>query len=152
MSEDVEHNEGKEQIEGVEGHFVFRDIHFRYHDGEKDTLRGLNLEVQAGETIALVGESGAGKSTILNLVNGFYLADSGQVLLDDHDLSRIDLRSYRKYLAVVPQTSILFSGTIRENIIYGCEDVTQEKLDRVIDAANLRELVDSCQGAGYHGG
>ena len=157
LSEDVEHNEGKEQIEGVEGHFVFRDIHFRYHDGEKDTLRGLNLEVQAGETIALVGESGAGKSTILNLVNGFYLADSGQVLLDDHDLSRIDLRSYRKYLAVVPQTSILFSGTIRENIIYGCEDVTQEKLDRVIDAANLRELVDSLPRGldtmvGEHGG
>lgn len=157
LSEDVEHNEGKEQIEGVEGHFVFRDIHFRYHDGEKDTLRGLNLEVQAGETIALVGESGAGKSTILNLVNGFYLADSGQVLLDGHDLSRIDLRSYRKYLAVVPQTSILFSGTIRENIIYGCEDVTQEKLDRVIDAANLRELVDSLPRGldtmvGEHGG
>lgn len=79
------------------------------------------------------------------------------MLLDGHDLNRIDLRSYRKYLAVVPQTSILFSGTIRENIIYGCEDVTQEKLDQVIDAANLRELVDSLPKGldtmvGEHGG
>ncbi|MCM1540112.1 MAG: ABC transporter ATP-binding protein/permease [Blautia sp.] len=157
LSEDVEHNEGKEQVGDVEGHFSFQDVHFRYHDGESDTLNGLNLEVRTGETIALVGESGAGKSTILNLVNGFYLADHGKVLLDGHDLSRIDLRSYRKYLAVVPQTSILFSGTIRENIIYGCEDVTQEKLDQVIDAANLRDLVNSLPKGldtmvGEHGG
>lgn len=157
LSEDVEHNEGKEQIADVEGHFSFQDVHFRYHDGESDTLNGLNLEVHRGETIALVGESGAGKSTILNLVNGFYLADRGKVLLDGHDLSQIDLRSYRRYLAVVPQTSILFSGTIRENIIYGCENVTQEKLDQVIDAANLRGLVDSLPRGldtmvGEHGG
>ena len=79
------------------------------------------------------------------------------MLLDGHDLSQIDLRSYRRYLAVVPQTSILFSGTIRENIIYGCENVTQEKLDQVIDAANLRGLVDSLPRGldtmvGEHGG
>lgn len=157
LSEDVEHNDGKEQLDGVEGHFAFENVHFRYHDGESDTLNGLNLEVRKGETIALVGESGAGKSTILNLVNGFYLANSGKVLLDGHDLSQIDLRTYRRYLAVVPQTSILFSGTIRENIIYGCENVSKEKLDSVIDAANLRDLVDSLPKGletmvGEHGG
>lgn len=157
LSEDVEQNDGKEIIDDVQGNFSFRDVHFRYHDGETDILKGLNLEVKQGETIALVGESGAGKSTILNMVNGFYLANSGEVLLDGRDLREIDLRSYRKYLAVVPQTSILFSGTIRDNIIYGCEHVTEEQLDEVLKAANLKELVDSLPKGldtmvGEHGG
>lgn len=157
LSDDVEKNEGKPPITDVRGEFDFIDLKFKYHDSEKNTLNGLNLHVNQGETIALVGESGAGKSTIINMIIGFYLADSGQLLLDGVDLSGIDLRSYRKYLAVVPQTSILFSGTIRENIVYGCDDVSDEKLDMVIKAANLKELVDSLpQGldtmVGEHGG
>lgn len=157
LSENVEQNDGKEAITSVEGNFSFQDVHFKYHDGEKDILQGLNLEVKQGETIALVGESGAGKSTILNMVIGFYLADSGKVLLDGKDLRKIDLRTYRKYLAVVPQSSILFSGTIRDNIIYGCENVTEEQLEEVLCAANLKELVDSLPKGldtmvGEHGG
>lgn len=157
LSDDVERNEGKKDIGEVEGAFSFRNVHFRYHDGEKDTLNGLNLEVKKGETIALVGESGAGKSTILNMVIGFYLTNEGQLLLDGKDLKEIDLRTYRKYLAVVPQTSILFSGTIRDNITYGCDNVTEEKLQEVVAAANLKELVDSLPKGldtmvGEHGG
>lgn len=157
LSDDVEHNEGKRTVESVRGQFSFRDVHFRYHDGSRDTLNGLNLEVAQGETIALVGESGAGKSTILNMVIGFYLTDRGQVLLDGQDLNEIDLRSYRRFLAVVPQTSILFSGTIRDNITYGCEGISDERLNEVVDAANLRELIDSLPEGldtkvGEHGG
>ncbi|MBE5865146.1 MAG: ABC transporter ATP-binding protein [Lachnospiraceae bacterium] len=157
LSEEIENNEGKPEIDTVKGAFSFRDVHFEYKGGGKRTLNGLNLDVTPGETIALVGESGAGKTTILNLVIGFYLTDQGQVLLDGKNINEIDLRSYRKHLAVVPQTSILFSGTIRDNIIYGCEDVTQEKLDEVIRAANLKELIDSLPDGldtmvGEHGG
>lgn len=117
----------------------------------------MNLKVSKGETIALVGESGAGKSTILNLVIGFNLATGGQVLLDGRDMNKIDLRTYRKQIAVVPQTSILFSGTIRDNIIYGQENVEEEKLDEVIRAANLKDLIDSLPDGlntmvGEHGG
>ena len=145
------------QIQDVQGAFSFRDVYFQYKDGGKATLNGLNLDVKPGETIALVGESGAGKTTILNMVIGFYLTDKGQVLLDGRNLNEIDLRSYRKHLAVVPQTSILFSGTIRENILYGCENVTEEKLDEVIRAANLKDLIDSLPNGldtnvGEHGG
>ena len=139
LSEDVEQNDGKRLVNEVKGAFSFQDVHFHYHDGERDILKGLNLEVKQGETIALVGESGAGKSTILNMVIGFYLTDSGKVLLDGQDMKELDLRSYRKYLAVVPQTSILFSGTIRDNIVYGCENITEEKLMEVVKAANLKE-------------
>jgi ATP-binding cassette subfamily B protein len=157
LSDNVEENEGKMSISQVKGEFDFVNLQFKYHDGEKNTLNGLNLHVSQGETIALVGESGAGKTTILNMVIGFYLADEGQLLLDGIDMRDIDLRSYRKYLAVVPQTSILFSGTIRDNIIYGCENVSEEKLDEVVRAANLKDLVDSLPDGldtmvGEHGG
>ena len=102
-------------------------------------------------------ESGAGKSTILNLVIGFHQAESGKVLIDGKDLSKIDLRTYRKHLAVVPQTSILFSGTIRDNITYGCENVSEEELQNVIKAANLSDLIASLPKGldtmvGEHGG
>lgn len=80
------------------------------------------------ETIALVGESGAGKSTILNLVIGFLTVNSGEVLIDGHNMKDIDLRSYRKYLAVCHQTSILFSGTIRDNITYGVVTLMRQHL------------------------
>lgn len=157
LSEEVEHNEGKEVLDNVEGEFSFENVHFHYKDSENNTLRGLNLKVRKGETIALVGESGAGKSTILNLVNGFYLATNGRVLMDGKDLSAIDLRSYRKHLAVVPQTSILFSGTIRDNITYGCSNVSEERLMAAVKAANLSELIESLPDGlntmvGEHGG
>ena len=106
-------------------------------------LDNLNLHVEPGETIALVGESGSGKSTILNLAIGFNLATDGQVLVDGNDIKDIDLRSYRRYLAVVPQSSILFSGTLRDNITYGVDNVDEEFLKEVIQAANLSDLVNS---------
>lgn len=157
LSEDVERNEGKEQLTEVSGVFDFKDVSFHYKNNDSKVLHELNLHVKKGETIALVGESGAGKSTILNLVIGFNLADAGQVLLDGKDLKEIDLRSYRKHLAVVPQTSILFSGTIRDNITYGCENVSEDALFKVIEAANLSDLIASLPKGldtqvGEHGG
>ncbi len=157
LSEDIEDNEGKEKLDKVTGNFDFEDVCFHYKNNEHMVLNHLKLHVKAGETIALVGESGAGKSTILNLVIGFNQADSGKVLIDGKDISRIDLRTYRKHLAVVPQTSILFSGTIRDNITYGCENVSEEELQKVIKAANLSDLIASLPKGldtmvGEHGG
>ena len=157
LSEDIEDNEGKKEIADVAGDYSFRNVRFQYKGGGRATLNGLNLEVKKGETIALVGESGAGKTTILNMVIGFYLTHDGEVLIDGQNLNEIDLRSYRKHLAVVPQTSILFSGTIRENILYGCDGVSEERLRKVIEAANLKDLIDSLPDGldtkvGEHGG
>ena len=153
LSEDVERNEGKEALDDVEGVFDC----FHYNSSENQVLNHLNLHVEKGQTIAFVGESGTGKSTILNMVIGFHMASEGKVLLDGHDMNEIDLRTYRKHLAVVPQTSILFSGTIRENITYGCEHVTDEELAEVVRAANLTDLVESLPkgldtAVGEHGG
>ncbi|MDE7267968.1 MAG: ABC transporter ATP-binding protein/permease [Lachnospiraceae bacterium] len=157
LSEDVEQNEGKEKLETVEGVFDFQNVSFHYKNNENSVLENFNLHVEQGETIAFVGESGAGKSTILNLVIGFHMAEHGTLLLDGHDISKIDLRTYRQHLAVVPQTSILFSGTIRENITYGCENVSEESLREVVKAANLAELIESLPKGldtqvGEHGG
>ena len=157
LEEDIEKNEGKEVLDDVKGEFEFNNVYLKYSEDGRNVLNGLNLKVKQGETIALVGESGAGKSTILNLVIGFNFANSGQVLLDGKDLSKIDLRSYRKHLAVVPQTSILFSGTIRDNITYGIDNVDDKMLDEVVKAANLTDLIDSLPEGldtmvGEHGG
>ena len=156
LAHDIEANEGKEKITEVKGEFTFADISFAY-DKEKPVLNGFNLKVCPGETIALVGESGAGKTTILNMVIGFNKPDTGMVFLDGKDMDDINLRSYRKFLAVVPQTSILFSGTIRDNITYGMKNISEEKLWEAVRAANLENFIHSLPGGldtkvGEHGG
>lgn len=157
LEDDIEQNEGKEIIKDIYGEFDFKDITFRYNNIDRPVLHNLNLHVDKGETIALVGESGAGKSTILNLVIGFNQVNSGEVLIDGHNMKDIDLRSYRKHLAVVPQTSILFSGTIRDNITYGVDNVDEATLDEIVKAANLTDLINSLPDGldtmvGEHGG
>lgn len=157
LEDDIEQNEGKEIIKDIYGEFDFKDVTFRYNNIDRPVLHNLNLHVDKGETIALVGESGAGKSTILNLVIGFNQVNSGEVLIDGHNMKDIDLRSYRKYLAVVPQTSILFSGTIRDNITYGVDNIDEATLDEIVKAANLTDLINSLPDGldtmvGEHGG
>ena len=157
LEDDIEQNEDKEIIKDIYGEFDFKDVTFRYNNIDRPVLHNLNLHVDKGETIALVGESGAGKSTILNLVIGFNQVNSGEVLIDGHNMKDIDLRSYRKYLAVVPQTSILFSGTIRDNITYGVDNVDEATLDEIVKAANLTDLINSLPDGldtmvGEHGG
>lgn len=157
LEDDIEQNEGKEIIKDIYGEFDFKDVTFRYNNIDRPVLHNLNLHVDKGKTIALVGESGAGKSTILNLVIGFNQVNSGEVLIDGHNMKDIDLRSYRKYLAVVPQTSILFSGTIRDNITYGVDNVDEATLDEIVKAANLTDLINSLPDGldtmvGEHGG
>lgn len=142
LANDIENDKGKKVLKDIKGYFEFQQVEFSYNE-EKPILNGLNLTVHAGETIALVGESGAGKTTILNLVIGFIKANQGKVLLDGQDLKEINLRSYRRFLAVVPQSSILFTGSIRENITYGMPSVSEKKLNEILKAANLTSFIES---------
>ena len=140
---DVEDNSSKKPIKNVEGNIEFSSVSFKYHDAESPVLSDFSLSVKKGETIALVGESGAGKTTILNLIMGFNQPTEGTITVDGNDITKINLNSLRNHLAVVPQNTILFTGTLRDNITYGLSDVDEKRLWDVIEAANLSELVAS---------
>lgn len=141
-SEDVEHNEGKEPLEAVRGDFKFENVCFSYDDGQ-ELLAGFSLDVRAGETVAIVGESGAGKTTLLSLAIGFMTPSGGRITVDGHDLNEIDLRSYRKHIAYVPQTSVMFVGTVRENLTYGAEWATDEQIEQALRASKMYDFVMS---------
>lgn len=143
LAEDIEDNTGKEKVSMLKGAYSFEDVHFHYQNDSKIILDGLNLNIRAGETIALVGESGAGKTTVLNLVIGFNLPVSGLLTIDGKDIRTLNLHDYRRHIAVVPQEAILFTGTIRDNITYGLTEVPEERLNAVIEAAHLTELIES---------
>ena len=138
---DIEDNWKKEKVKEVEGEIEFDEVSFSYRGEEKKILNDLNLKIRKGETVAFVGGSGSGKTTILNLAIGFLKADSGQVRIDGKNLMEVNLQSYREHIAVVPQQSILFSGTIRDNITYGTEGIPDEKLWEIVQAANLEDVI-----------
>ena len=139
---DVENNEGKQQISVLAGEYDFKDIHFQYVETQP-LLNGINLHIKAGETIAFVGESGSGKTTLLNLIIGFIKPTQGTLTVDGINIDRLDLHSYRKHIAIVPQNTVLFSGTIKENITYGIKDVTEEFINQAIEAAQLKDFIDA---------
>lgn len=140
---DVEDNSSKKPVKNVEGIIEFSSVSFKYHDADSPVLSDFSLSVKKGETIALVGESGAGKTTILNLIMGFNQPTEGTITVDGNDITKINLNSLRNHLAVVPQNTILFTGTLKDNITYGLENVDEKRLSDVIEAANLSELVAS---------
>ncbi|MBE7719387.1 MAG: ABC transporter ATP-binding protein [Lacrimispora celerecrescens] len=140
-SDDVEHNDGKREMKALDGSYSFRNVQFSYKDSQEQVLDGFQLEVKAGETIALVGESGSGKTTVLNLIIGFITPSDGRLLIDGMDVNDINLRSYRKFISVVPQSPVLFTGTVRENIVYGLERVSEEEIGHAIEAANLKSVI-----------
>lgn len=141
LCHDVEDNRNKKKVKNITGKITFDHVTFQYPDAEAPVLKDLSLQIKAGETVAFVGSSGAGKTTILNMVIGFIKANSGRILIDDMDLNSLNLQSYRSHIAVVPQQSILFSGTIRENITYGMDNISEEMLYKVIKAANLEDVI-----------
>ena len=141
-SEDVEVNEGKEKLTDLKGAYSFRHVSYTYPHTEEPVLRDVTLEVPEGKTVAIVGESGSGKSTLISLIVGFMPPQNGEILIDGKDIRSIDLKSYRRFISVVPQTPLLFTGTLKENIVYGLTDVTDEQLDQALEAANLKKLVE----------
>lgn len=142
LSEELEELRDGTKVLPVKGEIRFCQVGFRYEAEEPSVLSDLSFAVEPGETIAFVGASGAGKTTILNLVIGFAKAATGKILIDGTDICELDMKNYREHIAVVPQNSILFRGTIRENITYGLDDVTEEMLMEAVRACNLTEMIE----------
>ncbi|MCX8053546.1 MAG: ABC transporter ATP-binding protein/permease [Armatimonadetes bacterium] len=128
-------------LQDVKGRVEFRDVVFEYNDGEK-VLDGVSFVIEPGEVVALVGPSGAGKSTIADLIPRFYDVTGGQVLVEGYDVRDIKIASLREHIAVVPQETILFSGTIAENIAYGRPDADMSEIVAAAKAANAHEFIE----------
>lgn len=140
---DLELNEGRRAVETVDGHLDLQRVAHRYPGGDTDSVHDIELTIPAGETVAFVGSSGSGKSTMLNLVLGFLRPTQGCILLDGVDMQELDLRTARRFVSVVPQESVLFEGTIRENIGYGLDHVTEEQIVQALRDANALEFVQA---------
>ncbi len=156
-AKDVEIAFNKVKVPDIEGNIEFTNLSYRYPNTEIDVLDGFNLSVKKGECIAVVGSSGSGKSTLMNMIIGFMMPTSGDLKIDGKSIKDINLQEYRHHVSVVPQNSILFSGTIRENITYGLSHYTEEDLDRVIKMANLHDVIEEMPNGldtniGEHGG
>jgi ATP-binding cassette subfamily B protein len=130
-----------QKLPRISGEVVFDNVSFGYRAGVP-VLHDVSFRVRPGETIALVGPTGAGKTTIINLLARFYMATTGQVLVDGHDLGIVDLPSYRSQLGIVLQDTFIFSGTILENLKFGELDATQEEVERAVEAARARDFIE----------
>ena len=124
----------------VRGQVRYEDVSFAYNS-ERAVLRNISLQAEPGEMIALAGPTGAGKSTLVNLLPAFYEPTGGRILIDGQDISSISLASLRENISVVSQEAFLFNGTIRENILYGRLDATEEELKSAARAANCHEFI-----------
>ncbi len=122
-------------VESIRGHMRLDDVAFAYNDG-REIIKGLNLDFPAGETIAIVGATGAGKSTVIKLLLRYYDVTSGRVLLDGYDLRELKQADIRNSIGLVSQDVFLFHGTVRENIAYGCQDVPDHL---IVEAAKIAE-------------
>ncbi|EKZ1457568.1 ABC transporter ATP-binding protein [Listeria monocytogenes] len=145
---DIKDVPNAKEMPPIVGNVDFKDVYFRYEEGV-DILKGINFHVDAGESIALVGPTGAGKTTIINLLSRFYNINSGEILVDGENVEEVTLRSLRSQMGVMLQDTFIFSGTIIENIRYGKLDATEEE---IIAAAKVVRAHDFISGLkdGYY--
>ncbi|MEM9548476.1 MAG: ABC transporter transmembrane domain-containing protein [Bacteroidota bacterium] len=128
----------------LKGDIIYKDVHFSYPTRkEMEILKGINLELKEGQKVALVGQSGSGKSTIVSLLMKFYPLDKGEILINNEPITQYNITHLRQNIGIVPQEVILFGGTIRENILYGKPDATNEELIEAAQKSNSLEFIES---------
>ncbi|WBO66191.1 ABC transporter ATP-binding protein [Streptomyces camelliae] len=137
------------EVLSLRGDIAFEDVHFAY-GAEEEALTGIDLTIPAGQTVAFVGETGAGKSTLVKLVARFYDPTSGRVTADGTDLRALDMTSYRHRLGVVPQEAYLFPGTIRDAIAYGRPDASDAAVEAAARAVGAHEMIAGLEGGYLH--
>jgi ATP-binding cassette subfamily B protein len=134
----------------LRGRIELRDMDFSYGSSEANALSGINLTVEPGETVALVGQTGAGKSTLVKIIARFYDATGGQVLVDGTDVRDYDLASYRHQLGIVPQESYLFAGTVRDSIAYARPDASDAEVEAAARATGAHDMIIRLTGGYAH--
>lgn len=141
----VNDKENAKEMPKIKGDVTFDNVTFAY-DESKNILENLSFSVKSGENVALVGPTGAGKTTIVNLISRFYDTTGGRVLIDGQDISEVTLHSLRSQMGIMLQDSVIFSGTIEDNIRYGKLDATPEEIDRAIKTVHADGFIDSMPG------
>ncbi|NLN15075.1 MAG: ABC transporter ATP-binding protein, partial [Tissierellia bacterium] len=131
------------ELEDLEGEIRFEDVSFSYNNGEESVLENINFTIEKGKTVALVGPSGAGKSTLCHLIPRFYEINSGRILIDGVDIRDIKLKSLRGNIGLVQQDVFLFTGTIKENILYGRPDASDEEVIEAAKKASIHDFIVS---------
>ena len=143
IAPDIKDEEDAVSVDRLEGSIEFNDVSFRYSDSDEDVLKNVNLDVKAGEYMALVGPSGVGKTTLCSLIPRFYEVTGGNIKIDGMDIRKIKLDDLRNNIGIVQQDVYLFAGTIMENIRYGNPDATDEDVIRAARRANAHEFIMS---------
>ena len=139
IESDIIDKENAVELDEVKGNIKFNNVSFSYNNGKNTVLSNLNLSIEAGKTVALVGPSGAGKTTLCHLIPRFYEIEEGEILIDNIDIRDIKIKSLRKKIGLVQQEVFLFTGTIRDNIIYGNPEAND---DEIIEAAKKARIHD----------
>lgn len=142
---DIQDDPDAEELGDVDGNIVFDDVSFSYNDNSGEVLSNVNLDIRPGQYIALVGSSGAGKTTLCSLIPRFYDVDSGRILIDGHDIRHLKQRSLRNKIGIVQQDVYLFAGTIYENIAYGKPGATKEEVIEAAKNANAHDFIMSLE-------
>jgi subfamily B ATP-binding cassette protein MsbA len=133
---------GAEPLPAVNGRITFERVSFSYSDDRpEEILSGIDLEVQPGEVLALVGPSGAGKTTLVNLIPRFFDPTAGRILVDGHELRGVQVRSLREQIGIVPQETLLFGSTVRDNILYGRLDASEAEMIEAARSANAHDFI-----------
>lgn len=141
LSDEVENNAGKIKLRYVHGTVEFDNVSYRYPNAKEDVIKNLSFTVEPGECVAFVGSSGSGKSTTMNMIIGFLQATEGEVRIDGKPIGMLDLSKYRSFISVVPQSCVLFTGSIKENITYGLNNISEERIQEVVRLASIDEFV-----------
>jgi subfamily B ATP-binding cassette protein MsbA len=145
IEDEVREKPGAKRLGKFSNSIRFVDVAFSYHDVEdsRDVLHGINLEVKAGEVLAIVGSSGAGKSTLVHLIPRFFDVSAGEILIDDHDVRDVTLGSLRSQIGIVTQETVLFNDTLRNNIAYGQPHVSAKQVEEAARAAHAHEFISA---------
>ena len=139
----IKEKENAVELKDIKGKIEFKDVYFKYEKQGGAVLEDINLMINPGEIIALVGRSGAGKTSLVNLIPRFYDPSRGEILIDGYNLKDLKLESLRKQMGIIPQETVLFSGTIRDNIAYSKTDATDEEVKGVAQLANANGFICS---------